>query len=208
MLMVATTVRGQSASHWGCDPHAFQYDMTAYLQLKSGGKVLTDYTDYEIAAFCGEECRGVATVLTVEQPLGGDIKVARIRVRSNTASGDEIRFVIYKKSTGTETFFNETIVFESLTVEGSPSEPLILQLSKVLPGDANGDGSIDVTDIVGIANSILGRPSESFDAVAADVNGDGSVDVTDIVVVANIILHDGGTNAANVRGAMQMLDPQ
>ena len=77
-----------------------------------------------------------------------------------------------------------------------------------IPGDANGDSSIDVTDIVAIANSILGHASESFDAVAADVNGDGSVDVTDIVVTANIILHDGGANAANVRGAMQMLDPQ
>ena len=84
----------------------------------------------------------------------------------------------------------------------------VLTVRNSIPGDANGDGTIDVTDIVGIANSILGRASESFDAVAADVNGDGSVDVTDIVVTANIILHDGGVNAANVRGAMQMLDPQ
>ena len=84
----------------------------------------------------------------------------------------------------------------------------VLTVRNSIPGDANGDGVIDVTDIVGIANGILGHASESFDAVAADVNGDGSVDVTDIVVVANIILHDGGANAANVNGAMQMLDPQ
>ena len=85
----------------------------------------------------------------------------------------------------------------------------VLTVRNSIPGDANGDGVIDVTDIVGIANGILGHASESFDAVAADVNGDGSVDVTDIVVVANIILHDGGANAANVRGAMmQVLDPQ
>ena len=84
----------------------------------------------------------------------------------------------------------------------------VLTVHNSIPGDANGDGTIDVTDIVGIANGILGHASESFDAVAADVNGDGSVDVTDIVVVANIILHDGGANAANVREVMQMLDPQ
>ena len=85
----------------------------------------------------------------------------------------------------------------------------VLTVRNSIPGDANGDGVIDVTDIVGIANGILGHASESFDAVAADVNGDGSVDVTDIVVVANIILHDGGANAANVRGTMmQVLDPQ
>lgn len=84
----------------------------------------------------------------------------------------------------------------------------VLTVRNSIPGDANGDGSIDVTDIVAIANSILGHASESFDDVAADVNGDGSVDVTDIVVVANIILHDGGANAVKVREAMQMLDPQ
>ena len=96
-------------------------------------------------------------------------------------------------------------LFAEQTPEGSYSD---LTVTDKLPGDANGDGTIDVTDIVGIANKILGRPSESFDAVAADVDGDGSVDVTDIVVLANIILHNSRANAANVRGAMQMLDPQ
>ena len=57
-----------------------------------------------------------------------------------------------------------------------------------IPGDANGDGNVNVTDIVEIVNDILGHPSDKFDPIAADVNGDGKVNVTDIVMVVNIIL--------------------
>ena len=88
-----------------------------------------------------------------------------------------------------------------------------LTVNNSIPGDSNGDGSIDVTDIVSIANAILGRPSNSFDATAADVNGDGSIDVTDIVVIANMILRGNGQNNAKMRGGDEddeedMLDPQ
>ena len=88
-----------------------------------------------------------------------------------------------------------------------------LTVHNSVPGDANGDGSIDVTDIVSIANAILGRPSSSFDATAADVNGDGSIDVTDIVVIANMILRGNGQNNAKMRGGDEddeedTLDPQ
>lgn len=82
------------------------------------------------------------------------------------------------------------------------------QVCDVLRGDANGDGTIDVTDIVAIANSILGRPSGSFNVAAADVNGDSSVDVTDIVVVANIILNQqSGVKARNDNPQREM-DPR
>lgn len=78
----------------------------------------------------------------------------------------------------------------------------------VTPGDANGDGVIDVTDIVSIANYILGSFSNMFEIVAADVNGDCVVDVTDIVAVANTILHNGKINNADVRAILDILQPQ
>lgn len=84
-----------------------------------------------------------------------------------------------------------------------------LTVRNCIPGDANGDGEIDVTDIVAIANYILGRPGDSFDMVAADVNGDKDVDVTDIVTVANIILHGNKQNATKLRNVFgQLPDPQ
>jgi hypothetical protein len=57
-----------------------------------------------------------------------------------------------------------------------------------VPGDANGDGKVNVTDIVEMVNYILGKPSANFNKAAADVNGDGEVNVTDIVSVVSVIL--------------------
>ena len=61
-------------------------------------------------------------------------------------------------------------------------------------GDVNGDGKIDVEDVVAIVNKILGEPAENFLEAYADVTGDGKIDVDDVVAVVNIIL--GGSDAA------------
>lgn len=78
--------------------------------------------------------------------------------------------------------------------------------AKTQQGDANGDGSVNVTDIISVANYILGAASGSFDSSAADMNGDGDVNVTDIISMANYIL---GGSAADVKLRMPLeLDPQ
>lgn len=208
MMIVATTVRSQSVSHWSCDIHAYQYDMTVYLQLKYGGKVLSDYSDYEIAAFCGGECRGVATILTTQQ---GDVRtsIVRIRVRSNDINGDEITFRIYQKSTTEEMLLEEVLIFESLKVEGSPSEALVLRLPKILMGDVNGDDAINVTDVGMVIDHILEHTPSGFVEAAADLNNDGDVNVTDVGIIIEIILSDGTSSKQNKKiNAVDMLDPQ
>jgi hypothetical protein len=74
-----------------------------------------------------------------------------------------------------------------------------------IPGDANGDGLVNVTDIVEIVNYILGHPSAKFNKVAADVNGDGVVNVTDIVSVVNIILSSNARELTNRAAATNNL---
>ena len=59
---------------------------------------------------------------------------------------------------------------------------------KLLMGDVNADKAVDVEDVVGIVNKILGEPAQNFKAASADVNGDGKIDVEDVVAVVNIIL--------------------
>ncbi len=75
---------------------------------------------------------------------------------------------------------NEPTGYMWFTVD--PSAP------SYVPGDANGDGKVNVTDIVEMVNYILGKPSANFNKAAADVNGDGEVNVTDIVSVVSVIL--------------------
>lgn len=62
--------------------------------------------------------------------------------------------------------------------------------TELVMGDANGDGNVNVADIVEMVNCILGNASDSLVAAAADVNNDGQINVTDIVMVVNMILSD------------------
>lgn len=72
----------------------------------------------------------------------------------------------------------------------------VLNVVETTPGDANGDGEVDVADIVNIANYILGSTAEGFLAEAADYDSDGTVDVADIVNIANYILGGGTTSVS------------
>ena len=59
------------------------------------------------------------------------------------------------------------------------------------PGDLNLDGNVNVQDILGMVNSILGALQLSNDQVcSADMNGDGLVTIVDITVVINMILNN------------------
>ena len=52
------------------------------------------------------------------------------------------------------------------------------------PGDVNGDGAINVQDIILVVNLILDGGHNDL----ADVNGDGSINVQDIILIVNMIL--------------------
>ena len=54
------------------------------------------------------------------------------------------------------------------------------------PGDVNGDGKVNVSDVSALINMIMGITA--MDQSAADVNGDGRVNVSDVSALINIIL--------------------
>ena len=55
-----------------------------------------------------------------------------------------------------------------------------------LIGDSNGDGSLNVLDVVLLVNLILDANASGDDC--SDVNGDGSLNVLDVVLLGNLIL--------------------
>ena len=61
-----------------------------------------------------------------------------------------------------------------------------------IPGDVNGDGLVNVTDIVATVNFIMEKPSDGFNKAAADLSGDGDINVTDIVKMVSIIMSGNG----------------
>ena len=58
--------------------------------------------------------------------------------------------------------------------------------SEAIPGDVNGDGRVNVSDVSALINMILGITP--MDQTAGDVNGDGRVNVSDVSALINIIL--------------------
>ena len=67
-----------------------------------------------------------------------------------------------------------------------------------LKGDANNDSQVTMSDVVAVANNVLGRPSLNFNFNNADVNSDGEISIGDVVGVVNIVL---GRTVAGSRGA-------
>ena len=57
-------------------------------------------------------------------------------------------------------------------------------ISEQLPGDVNGDGEVNISDVSAIIDIIL----NSGDDVAGDVNGDGEINIVDINAVIDLML--------------------
>lgn len=55
-------------------------------------------------------------------------------------------------------------------------------------GDVNGDGMVNITDVILTVNHILGNTPDKFNKVAADVNGDDAVNVSDVTLMVRSIL--------------------
>ena len=180
MAMVAYAEGNESG--WTVSPFDYQYDMTVYAQLKIDDAVVSDYSNYEVAAFVGDECRGVAEIQTKENSTW-----LYIRVRSASASGEKISFKLFDKTEGKIKRIAETVDFESQGLEGMPSSPFDLTSAKYTPGDVNDDGSINIADVTSILSIMAGNQRDSLIREAADVNDDGAINVADVTSVLSIM---------------------
>ena len=82
---------------------------------------------------------------------------------------------------------------------------LTIEKPTYIPGDANGDGLVNVTDIVATVNFIMEKPLDGFNKGAADLNGDGVVNVTDIVMMVSIIMNGNGGSSRRAAATSSQL---
>ena len=61
-----------------------------------------------------------------------------------------------------------------------------LVVLQIISGDANGDGIINVLDIMAVANYFSGNDPDPFCFVNADINDDGIINILDLVGILNI----------------------
>lgn len=182
-LFISSTILHAQGSGWEVNPHDYQYDMTIYAQLSADESIVADYANYEIAAFVGDECRGIAEVKSQ-----GGYTWLYLRVRSNVASGESISFKIFDAEAGKAFNSVETVNFASSGQEGMPSDPITLTLKRYTLGDVNDDGKFNSTDIVYVRRIILGMGSPNQITEASDLNEDGKINSTDIVYIRRLIL--------------------
>lgn len=122
--------------------------------------------------------------------------VTRFLLASNTnavISGTE-GAIISVKLLADDTFSEGDISLENILLvtplqkETKPDTYIYNIMCNILDGDANNNGIVDASDIVEIANYMMGNPSGNYNKMAADVNGDGVVNTADVVAIDNIII--------------------
>ena len=99
----------------------------------------------------------------------------------------------------------KNIVMSSPTGSSYLVSDFNFEVSAYTIGDSDNDTVVGATDVVNIANYILGNIPGEFNLLAADVNNDGVINVVDIVCLTNIILNNSnivnssnGTSSQNV----------
>ena len=114
------SVTASAADTWSVNPSAYRYDMSLYLDVAFATGEKLDYAQYDVAAFVGDECRGVAEVLAL--PNGNNCLY--LRARSNSENGEQMSFRYRDKSTGeVKDIENVNFSFKSNERLGYPSSP-------------------------------------------------------------------------------------
>jgi hypothetical protein len=167
-------------SHWNFDYTQYQHRMTIWYMLQDSEVNVANLENYEVAAFVGDECRGIGTVIT----QGGNT-VCQLLVYSNDADGEKLSFKAYDKTTLEEKeLYGNMVQFSADGITGMPSTPYLLDfVQKYIPGDADGDGVVDLTDVVAVFEFFMNGEYPGLTEAAADYDGDGVVDLTDAVLI-------------------------
>ena len=183
------------------DLRAYQFDLT----LPSGITLAKDENDnYLVTKTSRYEDEDQALQVTLlEDNTYRFVSYSMESKKITGTSGALLNIILNVASTHTAGTFEaniDNIVFTKIngTQIKLNSAKFNIEVHKAMLGDANGDGEINVGDIVEIVKDILHKTTSRFVREAADVNEDGDVNVTDIVLVANIIM---GGNPNATRGA-------
>ena len=120
LMALFHSVTASAADTWSVNPSDYRYDMSLYLNVSFANGEKLDYTQYDVAVFVGDECRGVAEVL----PLPGGADCLYLRARSNSERGETMTFRYRNKSTGEVKVVEKVdFAFSSNGSLGMPSSP-------------------------------------------------------------------------------------
>lgn len=116
-----SAIAGLRDESWTVNPSDFRYDMSLYFRMEN--KDFEDLSSFEIGAFVGDECRGLAEKLDLTQ---GE-SCLYMRIRSNVANGEKLSFYMKDKKTGQIVIVKGSdgseLTFKADSRVGMPSDP-------------------------------------------------------------------------------------
>ena len=119
-----------------------------------------------------------------------NLEEGRFRYGAFSSSSTQVSSEAYTLIFEARADLQSEIMLGDAFFDESPGD-ISLGESEQLQGDLNGDLSLNILDIVLVANIVLGNidptPAEWN---AANVNGDGIVNILDIIAIINIILEN------------------
>ena len=180
-LFAYTTFLRAQESGWQLNVRDYQFNMTAYVQLVVDGTPVEDYSNYELAAFVGNDCRGIA----VPDSKDG-YQWLQLMMYSNTPN-ETIGFKVYDKEKARALKINETVTFADMGQVGMPSSPMNMTMKMYTLGDVNDDGFIDIADVTSVLTIMAGKGGSNLIEEAADVNEDGYIDIADVTSILSIM---------------------
>lgn len=133
---------------WRYDAHRYADNMTLIGKLYSGDN-LTGTDEYIVAAFAGEECRGIGKFVD---------GLVFMTIHGTLSKAEAINFRVYSQETGKELDLTEKLVFNGHNI-GSVKQPMALHLS----------GATGIGD-VSSGFSISPRPIRNKLYVNGDIN--------------------------------------
>ena len=126
-------------------------------------------------------------------------------VSNLTISGTEFEMISYDHIYSDGSLFEAVVTlpggnhvyqvsfFDGMDWDSSGEVSFTLGGSTIVPGDINGDGIVNILDVVQLVNFVLGQTEPTADQFeAGDVNNDDVLNIQDIVIIINMILE---TNA-------------
>ena len=147
-LLLTTLPLAAQGSHWGSvNPHDYQYDMTLYATITIDGVAQTDLNGADIAAFVGDELRGVGRV----ESKDGKSWIY-MRVYSNSPSGETVTFRAYNGVN--EQHVATTVAFQSMGQQGMPSTPFTLDVLNPYTLTIIIDGNVETSKTLYMGDAI------------------------------------------------------
>ena len=99
--------------------------------------------------------------------------------------GADTALVVF--SYGTDTVHIDNMEIYVKRAQAVVTDPTATGTEEVNPGDANGDGAINMKDVLALRKLLADMPTGDFNEANADVNGDGSVNMKDVLALRKML---------------------